>query len=140
MTQSPNDSIGGGLSMKRSSLVGYLIVVFSFVAGCDSKSQGPTQEAKNDTPAAAAPIQNPAPAAVTAAAKPRKPPKETPEEAHKQLEALGLPYEAKAFFESATKGNAAAVEHFLAAGMDPNTPGDSKWTALMFAAEKGHTA
>src|SRR5262249_38112285 len=26
------------------------------------------------------------------------------------------------------------------AGMDPNTPGDSKWTALMFAAEKGHTA
>jgi|GEM_PF-4643889 len=134
--------------MARFSLVGCIVVAFGLIVGCDSGPQAPVREAKKESPPArevkqesapaSAPTQTAAPVAPPAA--PRKPPKETPEEARKQLETLGLPYEAKAFFDSATKGDAAAVEHFLAAGMDPNVKDGDKWTPLMYAAEKGHTA
>src|SRR5262249_17548733 len=125
--------------MKRFSLVGMIVVACGLATGCNSGSQGPVQEAKKDTPPASAPAPTapvaapppsspPAPAAAPATA--RKPPKETPEEARKQLEALGLPYEAKALVDSATKGDVAAVEHLLAAGMDPNTKDAATWTPL----------
>jgi len=139
----------GGLSMKHFSLARGFVVTVSFIAACESSSQAPTtQEAKKENPpvqgakqesaAVAAPSQTAAPAPQPTA--PRKPPKETPEEARQQLETLGLQYDEKTFFQTATGGNAAAVEHFIAAGMDPSVKDGDKWTPLMHAAEKGHTA
>ena len=81
--------------MKHFSLARGFVVMVSFVAACESSSQAPTtQEAKKESPLyreqnteqvrqSPAPSQHRAPATATA---PRKPPKETPEEARKQLE------------------------------------------------------
>jgi hypothetical protein len=138
----------GGLSMKHFSLARGFVVTVSFIAACESSSQAPTQEAKKEnTPVQeakqeSAPVPTPSQTAAPAPqpTAPRKPPKETPEEARKQLQTLGLQYDEKTFFQTATGGNAAAVEHFIAAGMDPNVKDGDKWTPLMHAAEKGHTA
>jgi len=59
--------------------------------------------------------------------------------ARRQLEEMGIPYTDAAFVGAAENGDTAAVQLFLATGMNPDTRYPIRRPALMAAAEEGHT-
>jgi hypothetical protein len=59
--------------------------------------------------------------------------------ARQELEKLGIPYNSEEFINRARQGDAAAVDLFLAAGMNPDVKDDYGRTALMFVPRKGCT-
>ena len=61
------------------------------------------------------------------------------ENARQELEKLGIPYNSEEFINRARRGDAAAVDLFLAAGMNPDVKDDYGRTALMFVPRKGYT-
>ena len=63
----------------------------------------------------------------------------SPEDARKELGALGVPYTHAAFLQAAQNNDKLAMELFLAAGMNPNRHHKDRGTALMSAAFQGHT-
>ncbi len=63
----------------------------------------------------------------------------SPEYARSKLKEMGLPYIEEAFIGEAEGGNIAAVELFLAAGMNPNMEDPIRGSALLLAAKNGHT-
>ena len=113
-----------------------LILVIS--AGCENVTQGPAISEKEQFEQKQSPTAKKEEAAQPAVVTPRKPHKETPEQAKKKLEELGIEYSEKVFFDNAKNGKADVVELFLAAGMSPNVKDGQTWSPLMHAAEKGH--
>ncbi len=62
----------------------------------------------------------------------------SPEDAHKDLSTMNVPYTPTQFLSSAKDGNTKVVELFVQAGMDVNTKNSDGQTALMLAAYGGH--
>lgn len=61
----------------------------------------------------------------------------SPEDARKELGALGVPYTHEAFVQAAQNNDKLAMELFLAAGMNPNRQHKDGETALRWAALEG---
>lgn len=123
-----------------------LTILVSLVGGCENSpqtAQGPAQTTvpaeKQTAEQKAAPPAQPTPAQGTSVTR-RKPAAMTPEEARKKLEELGVVYDEKTFLQSASENKADVVTYFLDAGMNPNVKDTAGWTALMMAADKGHSA
>ncbi len=64
----------------------------------------------------------------------------TPEDALIKLEELNAPYTSEEFVRRARRGHSAAVDLFLAAGMEVDVKDEEDRTALWNASEIGHTA
>ena len=130
--------------MEIRRITGYLYCLVVLAAGCNSSPQTSQEPAKAMPPKQKLVEQKtpppPAPPAASAMGPRRKPAAVTPAEARKKLEELGLAYDEKIFFASASDGKADVVELFLAAGLNPNVKDTATWTGLMLAAEKGHSA
>ncbi len=63
----------------------------------------------------------------------------SPEEARRELNQLGIHWSQEVFLESVENSDAVVVNLFLLAGMNPNGTTTYGWTPLMHAALSGHT-
>ena len=62
----------------------------------------------------------------------------SPEEARKELAALGIKYDSNSFIESVDNSDIVAVKLFLEAGMNADAKNDAGETALQAAVIEGH--
>src|SRR5262245_39574263 len=64
----------------------------------------------------------------------------SPQDARAELARLSIDYSPQSFLRRAEEGDAIAVAHFLAAGIDPNIVDADGMSALALAASGGHLA